>query len=186
VKTQLTFFDVPASEFINQPLSTLFPQSQIDILKSFLSHKDLEIFNPTKLIVQIQEKMYEFQGIIHRSSGLLVLELEPLSIDSASHLGFYQLAKSASVNIRKAEDFVEMSNLLAQKVRKITKLDRVMLYRFEPDHSGIVIAEAKDEQIESFLGLHFPTADIPELARKLYYKNGVAHIHNDNQEYDIA
>ncbi|PZU99804.1 MAG: hybrid sensor histidine kinase/response regulator [Pseudanabaena sp.] len=172
----IDFFNVPASEFINQPLSTLFPQSQIDILTSFLSHKDLEIFNPTKLTVQIQEKMYEFQGIIHRSNRLLVLELEPLSVDTDSHLGFYQLTKSAAVNIRKAENFLEMSSLLAQEVRKITKLDRVMIYRFEQDDSGVVIAESKHEDATSFLGLHFPAADIPVLSRELYYKNWLRHI----------
>jgi light-regulated signal transduction histidine kinase (bacteriophytochrome)/ActR/RegA family two-component response regulator len=178
----IDFFNVPASEFINQPLSTLFPRSQIDILVSFLSHKDLEIFNPTKLTVQIQEKLYEFQGIIHRSSGLLVLELEPLSVDSDSSLSFYQLAKSAAVNIRKAKDFAEMSSLLAQEVRKITEFDRVMIYRFEQDDSGVVIAESKHENARSFLGLHFPAADIPVLSRELYYKNWLRHIVDINSQ----
>ncbi|NUN63554.1 response regulator [Pseudanabaena biceps] len=178
----IDFFDVPASSFINQPLSTLFPQSQIDILASFLPHKDLEIFNPTKLTVQIQEKMYSFQGIVYRSNGLLVLELEPLSVDTDSHLGFYQLAKSAAMNIRKAESFAEMSSLLAQEVRKITKLDRVMIYRFEQDDSGVVIAESKDEDAASFLGLHFPAADVPVLARELYYKNWLRHIVDVNSQ----
>ncbi|MBZ5782456.1 GAF domain-containing protein, partial [Klebsiella aerogenes] len=66
--------------------------------------------------------------------------------------------------------------LLVQEIRKITQCDRVMIYRFEPDNSGIVIAEAKDEQIECFFGLHFPADDIPELARKLYYKNWLRQI----------
>lgn len=185
-KNTIDFFNVPASEFINQPLSTLFPQSQIDILTSFLAHKDLEIFNPTKLIVQIQERIYEFQGIVHRSSGLLILELEPLSVDTDSHLSFYQLAKSAAVNIRKAEDFAEMASLLAQEVRKITKFDRVLIYRFEQDDSGVVIAESKDEEAASFLGLHFPAADVPVLARELYYKNWLRHIHNvDSQSVPL-
>jgi chemotaxis family two-component system sensor kinase Cph1 len=178
----IDFFNVPASEFINQPLSSLFPRSQIDILVSFLSHKDLEIFNPTKLTVQIQEKTYDFQGIIHRSSGLLVLELEPLPVGLDSRLGFYQLAKSAAVNIRKAKDFAEMSSLLAQEVRKITKFDRVMIYRFEHDDSGVVIAESKHEDAASFLGLHFPAADVPELARELYYKNWLRHIADVNSQ----
>jgi light-regulated signal transduction histidine kinase (bacteriophytochrome)/CheY-like chemotaxis protein len=113
---------------------------------------------------------------MHRSDGLLILELEPLPTDSDSSLSFYHLAKSAAANVRQAKDFAEMSGLLVQEIRKITQCDRVMIYRFEPDNSGIVIAEAKDEQIESFLGLHFPADDIPELARKLYYKNWLRQI----------
>ena len=172
----IEFFNIPASSLIEQPLSILFPEPQIDILVSFLSRKDLEIFNPTKITIQIEQNKYLFQGIMHRSDGLLILELEPLPTDSDSSLSFYHLAKSAAANVRQAKDFAEMSGLLVQEIRKITQCDRVMIYRFEPDNSGIVIAEAKDEQIESFLGLHFPADDIPELARKLYYKNWLRQI----------
>ena len=172
----IEFFNIPASSLIEQPLSILFPEPQIDILVSFLSRKDLEIFNPTKITIQIEQNKYLFQGIMHRSDGLLILELEPLPTDSDSSLSFYHLAKSAAANVRQAKDFSEMPELLAQEIRKITQCDRVMIYRFEPDNSGIVIAEAKDEQVESFLGLHFPADDIPELARKLYYKNWLRQI----------
>jgi light-regulated signal transduction histidine kinase (bacteriophytochrome)/CheY-like chemotaxis protein len=170
------FFNLSASSFIDQPLSVLFPQSQIDVLRAFFDHRDLEVFNPIKITIQIQEEDYSFQGIIHRSNGLLILELEPLPKDSDPNFGFYSLAKSTAASIRKAEGFEEMSNLLAQQVRKITQLDRVMIYRFDLDNSGIVIAEAKDEHVESFLGLHFPSADIPDLARKLYYKSWIRQI----------
>lgn len=172
----IDFFNTPASSLIGKHLSTLFPKPQIDTLVSFLGQKDLGIFNPTKITVQIEKKTYLFQGIMHRSDGLLVLELEPLSTDIDSSFSFYHLAKSAAANVRQAESFTEMSDLLVQEIRKITQYDRVMLYRFETDNSGVVIAESKDEQIESFLGLHFPAADIPELARKLYYKNWLRQI----------
>jgi two-component system, chemotaxis family, sensor kinase Cph1 len=172
----IDFFNTPSSSLIGKHLSILFPEPQIDFLVSFLSRKDLEIFNPTKITIQIEQNKYLFQGIMHRSDGLLILELEPLPTDSDSSLSFYHLARSAAANVRRAKDFAEMPELLAQEIRKITQCDRVMIYRFEPDNSGIVIAEAKDEQVESFLGLHFPAADIPELARKLYYKNWLRQI----------
>jgi light-regulated signal transduction histidine kinase (bacteriophytochrome) len=178
----IDFFNIPASLLIDKPLSELFTQVQIDILKSFSHHGDLEVFNPLQITVQIQEKNYSFQGIIHRSHGLLILELEPLSQNLDSHLEFYYLAKSAVAAIRKAEDFAEISDLLTKQFRKITQLDRVMIYRFDLDNSGIVIAEDKDEQVESFLGLRFPADDIPELARKLYYKNWLRQIVDVNAQ----
>jgi chemotaxis family two-component system sensor kinase Cph1 len=165
------FFNVPATSFINQPLNTLFPKSQIDILVSFISQKDLEAFNPIKVTVQIQRKKYFFQGAMHRSDGLLILELEPLSKDSNSSLGFYHLAKSAAINVRGAKDFDEMSELLVKEVRKITGFDRVLIYKFDIDNSGFVIAENKTENLEPLLELHYPAFDIPEIARKLYCKN---------------
>ena len=167
----IDFFNIPASSLIGKPLSTLFPKPQIDILVSCLSQKDLEIFNPTKITVQIEEKKYLFQGVMHRSDGLLVLELEPLSTDINSSLGFYHLARSAAANVRKAKDFTEMTGLLVQEIRKITQCDRTLIYRFDPDNSGVVVAEDKAEHLESLLGLHYPSFDIPAIPRELFQKN---------------
>lgn len=165
------FFNLSASTFIDQPLSILFPQNQIDILVSAFSHGSLEAFNPIKLTVQIKRKKYLFQGVMHRSDGLLILELEPLPKDGNSRLSFYYLAKSAAVNVRKAQDFEEMIDLLVNEVREITEYDRVVIYKFDTNNSGAVIAEAKAEKQESLLGLHYPASDISEIARKLYCKN---------------
>ena len=167
----IDFFNIPASSLINKSLSVLFSQSQVDILISYLSLRDLDVINPIKLNAQVQEKHQLFQGIIHRSDGLLILELEPLPEDFSTNLGFYYLAKSAAINIRKARDFAEMADVMAQQIRLITQLDRVIIYKFEDDDSGVVIAEDKADDLESLLGLHYPSFDIPEVARNLYCKN---------------
>ena len=46
-----------------------------------------------------------------------------------------------------------------------------MVYRFAPDGSGEVIAEAARSGLEPFLGLHYPASDIPRQARILYQRN---------------
>jgi diguanylate cyclase (GGDEF)-like protein len=43
-----------------------------------------------------------------------------------------------------------------------------MVYRFDREGHGEVIAEAKDPEMEPFLGLHYPATDIPRQARKLF------------------
>ena len=53
-------------------------------------------------------------------------------------------------------------------IREISGFDRVMIYRFEPNWDGNVIAESVTEGLEPFLGLMYPAADIPVQARKLY------------------
>jgi light-regulated signal transduction histidine kinase (bacteriophytochrome) len=59
----------------------------------------------------------------------------------------------------------------AEQVRSLTGFDRVMIYRFLEDGSGTVIAETKSEEMESYLGLHYPESDIPKQARELYRTN---------------
>lgn len=167
----LQFFGRTANSLINQPLNSIFSQAQISTLLSFTCHQNIEVFNPIKLTIKIYDKESLFQGIMHRADGLLILELEPLSEESSPNLGFYYLAKSAASKIREAKDFDETSDLLVKEIRKITGYDRVLTYKFDIDNSGVVIAESKAEHLEPLLGLHYPAFDIPEIARKLYYKN---------------
>jgi light-regulated signal transduction histidine kinase (bacteriophytochrome) len=68
--------------------------------------------------------------------------------------------------------FLELQEILAVtvgEVRSFLNTDRVMVYRFEADGSGEVIAESvNSHRLPSMLGLHFPADDIPLPARELY------------------
>ncbi|MNR11561.1 Bacteriophytochrome [compost metagenome] len=68
----------------------------------------------------------------------------------------------------------KIENLLgnvAQQIKKIIGYDRVMVYKFHEDGHGEVVAEAKSDNFESWLGLHYPASDIPKQARELYKIN---------------
>ena len=177
------FFGIAANSLVNKPLRTLFPQSQIETLLPLLSQQDLETFNPVRLTAEVENKKYQFEGEIYRSGGLLILELEPLFTDSKHSLGFYHLAKVATTNVRKAQDFSEVSNLLVQEIRRITEYDRALIYKFDPDGNGVVIAEAKSEYLEPLLGLHYPASDIPSLTRELYHKKRLRLIVDVNHQF---
>ena len=56
----------------------------------------------------------------------------------------------------------------AKQIRDLTHFDRVMVYRFELNHDGCVIAESPREGLNPFQGLWYPASDIPEQARVLY------------------
>ncbi len=56
----------------------------------------------------------------------------------------------------------------------MTGYDRVMVYQFDADGAGVVVAEEKQQSVhESYLGLHFPATDIPNEARRLFALNKV-------------
>ncbi|MQT72153.1 histidine kinase, partial [Pseudomonas sp. FSL R10-0071] len=50
----------------------------------------------------------------------------------------------------------------------LTRYDRVLIYRFQEEGHGQVIAEASSPSMELFKGMFFPASDIPEQARELY------------------
>jgi diguanylate cyclase (GGDEF)-like protein/PAS domain S-box-containing protein len=63
------------------------------------------------------------------------------------------------------------ASTIADRVQALTGFDRVMVYQFDPQWNGKIIAESLNEGIASFLGNHFPASDIPPPARDLYTKN---------------
>ncbi|NJK48458.1 GAF domain-containing protein [Candidatus Gracilibacteria bacterium] len=69
---------------------------------------------------------------------------------------------------------LELSQILAMtvtEVRNFLGTDRVMVYRFDSDGSGEVVAESvRSNRLPSLRGQHFPAEDIPEEVRKLYLK----------------
>ena len=62
--------------------------------------------------------------------------------------------------------------LAVQAVAEVTDYDRVMMYYFDADWHGMVLAEEIREDVkehcESYLGLHFPASDIPKQARYIF------------------
>jgi light-regulated signal transduction histidine kinase (bacteriophytochrome)/DNA-binding response OmpR family regulator len=166
------FFRVPALSLINKNLSEIFPAPQIKLLSRCLSEENLEIFNPLRLSLGNHDNPVLFDGIIHRHDGVLILEIEPVyASEKEDDLKFYHLVKRSILKIQQAATFPEATQIIVQEIRRVTGYDRVMVYRFEPDESGVIIAEEKAPQLESYLNLHYPASDIPKQARKLYYEN---------------
>lgn len=69
---------------------------------------------------------------------------------------------------------LELNNILSATVaemRSFLKTDRVKIYRFEEDGTGVVMAEAVyQDRLPSLKGLHFPAGDIPPQVREMFVK----------------
>ncbi|AFY47372.1 bacteriophytochrome (light-regulated signal transduction histidine kinase) [Nostoc sp. PCC 7524] len=171
------------AQLLNQSLDCLLETEQINLLKDCLLHEDLPIINPIEFSIKVSENLVNFDAIIHRSNGFLILELEPnLSEKNNAFFKFYHLVKLSMLKIQSAVNVTELSQILAKEVKKITGFDRVMVYRFDEDWHGKVIAEEKPEYLTSYLGLHYPASDIPPQARKLYTENLLRLIPNANYQ----
>ncbi len=73
--------------------------------------------------------------------------------------------------IRQTEKLQEILAATVIEVRSYLATDRVIIYRFDRDESGEVIAESiQDKRLPSLLGLHFPSDDIPASAREMFLK----------------
>ncbi|WP_375289126.1 HWE histidine kinase domain-containing protein [Qipengyuania sp.] len=111
----------------------------------------------------------KFDCSLHATGDLVVLEIEP-----SSHEGFDRQLRMIQPIMRQLEpvdDLEELCRIAADRLKDMLGFDRVMVYRFHPDGSGDVIAEAREDHLEAFLGLRYPHTDIPKQARALYLRN---------------
>jgi two-component system, chemotaxis family, sensor kinase Cph1 len=121
----------------------------------------------------------ECTGLIHRSAGLVLLEIAPQIPAEHAEAVFGQV-HLAIERIHNSESTASACEILAAEIRRLSGFDRVMVYRFDPDWNGEVIAEDKAADAHSYRGHAFPASDIPAQARALYTRNTVRLIPDTN------
>lgn len=168
----LNWLGMPPAELLGENLSVLFDRDRIQQIRSCLEG-DFEAINPLKLFIGSNENKQKFDGILHRSNqDKIILEIEPESnLDDSSFFNFHQLTKNAIAKMQTSAKLSEMCALIVKEIRQIVNCDRVMVYRFDSEGAGTVIAEDKLDELESYLGLHYPDSDIPKQAKYLYSLN---------------
>ncbi|HWA77075.1 MAG TPA: response regulator [Polyangiaceae bacterium] len=155
---------------LGRSLDAVLTADSVGMIADVRVRSTLRDHNPLKLVSARSGQV--FDGILHRSGGLLLIELEPAtSSDDLSFGQFYRRVRKSVARLRETQRVLDLAALAAQEVRNLTGFDRVMVYRFARDASGEVIAEAKRDDLESYLGLHYPASDIPAQARRLYTIN---------------
>ena len=157
---------------IGQDLSLLFDPIQLEKLKACLRNENLKTVNPIKLYVERPGKSLEFDCILHRVQEVLMVELElATSQENLSVFSFYHSVRATVSKIQSAKNLKDLCQVTVEEVRQISGFDRVMVYQFDPEGNGAVIAEDKAEKLSPFLGLNYPSSDIPKQARQLYSLN---------------
>jgi chemotaxis family two-component system sensor kinase Cph1 len=110
--------------------------------------------------------------IMHRHDGLLLLEFEhpdELPFDNAPLLD--RGLGRALTRLQGARTLADLYRISVAEIQKLTGYDRVLIYRFEQEGHGQVIAEASGPDMALYNGLFFPASDIPAQARELYRIN---------------
>jgi len=126
----------------------------------------------TPLRVPAKGGAVEVQCIAHRQDGVLIVEFELIEgVLSLIPLDFEAHIRLPLSRIRAASDVTYLSLMAASEVRRLSGFDRVMVYRFDKDWNGEVIAEAVGPSPVSYFGMCFPAGDIPPQVRRLFLSN---------------
>jgi two-component system, chemotaxis family, sensor kinase Cph1 len=108
---------------------------------------------------------------VHKSGNTLILELEPFPDGTVDLPNLYTQTRNFVLSLETDNYLPGLSEDIATQTRKITGYDRVLIYRFDEEYNGEVIAESKRDDLESYNGQKYPHTDIPVQARELYMRN---------------
>ena len=112
-----------------------------------------------------------FDVVLHAQHGRLVCEFERRAADAGEVSTFAHLAYRAMDTLKRQRSIERLLDAAVVAVRRMTGFDRVMAYCFGHDDSGDVVAEARSDTLEPYLGRRYPASDIPAQARRLYILN---------------
>ena len=143
------------------------------VFKKKLKHG--ESLLPEKLKVGEQK----FLCIPSISGEHLIIDVEP-SGKSIDPIHFQEQLTKILTELDESESVNDMCQQAALLVKHLFDYDRIMIYKFDEDWNGEVVAEVKEPELESWLGLHYPATDIPKPAREIFMKQGVRIISDVN------
>lgn len=152
-----------------QTLSGLFGGDAVHEIRNGLARSD----DPARpgLLTGITLNGRVFDIACHRHKGHVILEFEPAALQADNSP--LQITRALIGRLVKTSDPDQLIKRASVLLRSLLGYDRVMIYQFAEDGSGQVVSEAKREDLESFLGQHFPASDIPKQARELYLRNTI-------------
>ena len=167
-------------ELLGKPFSTLVGQEQAEGMRQLFLKKESRHPALTTFEIVHNDGHLNFDAHISRCDELWTVEIE---LEESSRLSPNKLSTDTFISLQGVllssqddNDIVAYAQLVAQQLHLLTAFDRVTIYQFNDSDDGHVIAESKVDAAESYLGLRFPSSDIPPQARNLYLKNMIRSI----------
>lgn len=156
------------SQLLGQSFGTIFGTQAADTLREY-EHNGMMLGST---LLRLTLAGVDFLCTLHKNDDdIYILEGEPVTLVTRQAVDVYDQTSQFLAYMHDTHSLKELCQLVAEGTRDITGYDRVMVYRFDKDYNGEVFAEAVREDLEPFLGLHYPHTDIPAQARELYMRN---------------
>ncbi len=158
------FFGISYEELLGNDLSYLLGEDQVKDLGDLLISKEPSVAQDVRI------NNTNFLMLAHYSGPNLILDFE--RYQEVDNRFFFQKQLTLILNkFQAAKTIDQLCETATVLTKKMFGYDRVMIYKFDEEWNGEVIAESKEEDMASWLGLHYPATDIPTQSRKLFLEN---------------
>ncbi|PYH85561.1 sensor histidine kinase/response regulator [Aspergillus uvarum CBS 121591] len=120
---------------------------------------------------------------VNISQPLRVLRNARRRRGEAAAMEVFSIVSQIQDQLGDAKTLDTLLNITVGLVKELTGFHRVMIYQFDSEYNGTVVAELVDPRTtkDLYKGLHFPAADIPRQARDLYRINKVRLLYDRDQ-----
>ena len=156
-----------SQEILSQNPGAFLPERLLEVHSKIQQDVPCYIFN---VVVDGQDKTLDFS--VFRSDHYLIFEgfVAQRLLDTCAG----QMLVNARAGLRPLQTLTELSHYTLQLLQQMTDADRILMYRFDEEANGEVIDEfCRDGLTSRFVGLRFPSHDIPPQVRALYLRNPV-------------
>ena len=162
------FIGITPQALLDRPLTEIFSEKAVHSIRNRVALLRGPDAVERLFDLVLVEGGNAFDVALHFSGGQVVIEAEP---SAEAEREASALVRAMVARLAQSEGLAAYFREGARQVRALTGFDRVMVYRFDEQGSGEVVAESLRTGVDSFLGLHYPASDIPAQARKLYLRN---------------
>lgn len=171
------YFGVEPEVWLGQSLAVLLDSSAMAEIEQELTYLRTISSNPAQQsALRLTWEHHPFNATLHRSASSIILELELVDEPQMQLFQPQTRLKQAIAQLRQVPDLTDFLQLATSQIRHMTGCDRVVVYQFDAQGAGEVVAEAKRPDLPAYLGLHYPATDIPDPVRTLYRQGLVRYI----------
>jgi PAS domain S-box-containing protein len=155
-----TLLELAPEAVLGNPLESLLGPKQFHLLQQLIQ---LDHPPASPLPMQVGGRALEVKCFVHRSDGMLIVELELLQgMHGPSPLAPTSQLDQPSANTGPESILIHAAQTAASEIRRLTGFQRVMVGRFDENCNGDIIAESADASATSYLGSRFPASDVPD------------------------
>ncbi len=160
---------VPVEDALGKQLQQIIVSDGFDLIRRNLRTVDVQDGVARLFNIALAANGRSFDVSVHRCGRHLIVEFEPKARSGGS-----DVMTEVYPHIRRIQNLdtlPELARQAAKGLRALCGFDSVMVYQFQPDDSGRVIAEERADGRKKYNGMMFPASDIPVQARELYRRS---------------
>lgn len=164
-------FGCAAGNLLGRPLNEFISPEVFHELRNVLSLSTSKTQRERVTELTKGDKAYEVW--VHLSEERAIIEFEQRVEELSSADEVALKVRSLLARLSHGAELQRMFDEAVIGLRQLSGYDRVMLYKFDQSNDGEIIAESRSASLEPFLGLRFPSYDIPKQARKMLVQTPV-------------